>query len=372
MAVYPYVERMGRGPIVKHFDFRSDTLTLPSDKMRARMAEARVGDDYYREDPTIRALEDHAADLLGKEAALFVLSGTMGNLVSIRAQVPPGSAAIVSNTSHIHLNETGHLASICGLTSQATATPNGRFDVDLLEAVAPVPKPGSRPSVLNPRLKLICVENTHNGEGGRVLPLDYLARLSSFADGRGMVFHMDGARVFNAAVALGCAPSAVVAAVDSVSFCLSKGLGAPGGAIVAASRDVVEEARHWRQMVGGGMRQAGILAAAGLMALQENIEDLGADHANAKRLARGLIEAGLDVDSASVETNIVMAYVPAEFGPAVDFHAAMRKAGVFTLAPKGNRLRFVTHRDLSGADIELAVERLLQMTKSFKKRAEHV
>lgn len=357
---------------MKHLDFRSDTLTMPSDRMRARMAEASVGDDYYREDPTIRTLEDFAADLLGKEAALFVLSGTMGNLVSIRAQVPPGSAAIVSNTSHIHLNETGHLASICGLTSHPTATPDGRFDLDLLEAQAPVPKVGTRPSVLNPRLKLICVENTHNGEGGRVLPVDYLARLRSFADARGMVFHMDGARVFNAAVALGCSPAALVSNVDSVSFCLSKGLGAPGGAIVAASRDVVEEARHWRQMVGGGMRQAGILAAAGLMALQENIADLATDHANAKRLASGLIEAGLQVDGARTETNIVMAYVPAVFGAAADFHAAMQKAGVFTLPPKGNRLRFVTHRDLSSQDIDLAVQRVSLMTSAFRKRADHV
>lgn len=354
---------------MKYLDFRSDTLTMPGDRMRARMAEAPVGDDYYHEDPTIRALEDHAAELMGKEAALFVLSGTMGNLVSIRAQVPPGSAAIVSASSHLYLNETGHMASICGLTSHPMATPDGRFDLDALEAQ--VPKPDPRPSVLNPRPRLVCVENTHNGEGGRVLPVEYLTSLRSLADARQMVLHMDGARVFNAAVALGCPPAAVAAPVHSVSFCLSKGLGAPGGAIVAAARDIVDEARHWRQMVGGGMRQAGILAAAGLIALQENIADLGRDHDNARRLASGLIEAGLEVDLAKVETNIVMAYVPEAFGAPADFHARMKAAGIATLPPKGNRLRFVTHRDLSAPDIDLAVERMLQMTKSCK-RAEHV
>jgi threonine aldolase len=214
---------------LKILDFRSDTLTLPSDAMRARMAEASVGDDYYREDPTIRALEDYAADLLGKEAALFVLSGTMGNLVSIRAQVPAGSAAIVSSTSHIYVNETGHLASVCGLTSHPTLTPDGRYDLEALEAVAPHPKPGLRPSVLNPRLKLICVENTHNGEGGRCLDNDYLSQLREFATARDLVFHMDGARVFNAAVSLACKPAELVSHVDSVAFCLSKGFGAPGG-----------------------------------------------------------------------------------------------------------------------------------------------
>jgi threonine aldolase len=340
--------------------------------MRARMAEASVGDDYYREDPTIRALEDYAADLLGKEAALFVLSGTMGNLVSIRAQVPVGSAAIVSSTSHIHVNETGHLASVCGLTSHPTLTPDGRYDLEALEAVAPHPKPGLRLSVLNPRLKLICVENTHNGEGGRCLDNDYLSQLREFATARDLVFHMDGARVFNAAVSLACKPAELVSHVDSVAFCLSKGLGAPGGAIVAASRDVIEEARHWRQMVGGGMRQAGILAAAGLMALQENVEDLAIDQDNAKRLAHGLRDAGLDVDIAKVETNIVMAFTPEAWGSPADFHRKMTKIGVLTLPPKGNRLRFVTHRDLSNSDVVLGMERISKLSGSLERVRENV
>ncbi|MER8499400.1 GntG family PLP-dependent aldolase [Mesorhizobium sp. M1142] len=355
----------------RQLDFRSDTLTMPNKAMRACMAGAEVGDDYYREDPTIRALEEYAAELVGKEAALFVLSGTMGNLVSIRAQVPHGSAAIVSNSSHIHINETGHLAAVCGLTSHPLPTPDGRYPLELLTSFAPLLASNQRPSVLNPVLKLICVENTHNGEGGRCLDADYLTQVRDFASARGMVFHIDGARLFNAAVALSCKPSDLADPAHSVTFCLSKGLGAPGGAIVAGSRELIEEARRWRQMVGGGMRQAGIFAAAGLMALRENIDDLGIDHRNAKRLAAGLKEVGLEVSLSDVETNIVMAYVPDAFGDPRAFHILMAEAGVLVLQPKGKRLRFVTHRDLTGADIEAAVEQLHRITRSYKTGTYH-
>jgi threonine aldolase len=351
-------------------DFRSDTLTVPDERMRARMAQAPVGDDYYREDPSIRALEDYAAELLGKEAALFVLSGTMGNLVSVRAQVPAGSAAIVGVTSHIHLNETGHLASVCGISSHALPTPDGRYDLSTLNAG--FARPGGRPSVLNPQLKLICVENTHNGEGGRCLDAAYLASLRDFAKARDMTFHMDGARIFNAAVALGCTAASLAAEVDSLSLCLSKGLGAPGGAIVAGSQDVIEEARHWRQMIGGGMRQSGIMAAAGLMALEENIGSLAVDHDNAKALARGLINAGLTVDVGKVETNIVMAYLPESFGAPADFHREMAKAGVLTLGPKGKRLRFVTHRGVTAADVAMGIDRVSKLASEFAKRKANV
>lgn len=351
-------------------DLRSDTLTTPDKRMRARMAQAPVGDDYYREDPTIRALEERAADLLGKPAALFVLSGTMGNLVSIRTQIPPGSAAIVGNSSHIHLNEAGHLAMVCGITSHALPTPDGQYDIPALERN--YPKPAGRPSVLSPEMKLICVENTHNNEGGRCLEVGYLARIQAFAMARGMTVHMDGARLFNAAVALGRQVSELAEPVDSVSFCLSKGLGAPGGAIVAASTDVIEEARHWRQMIGGGMRQSGIIAAAGIMALEENIEGLAEDHHNAKELARGLANAGLRVDLDKVETNIVMAYVPETLRSPDDLHRQMARAGVLTLGPKGNRLRFVTHRGISAADVSACIERMSKLLNKSEKRKAHV
>lgn len=330
--------------------------------MRKCMADAEVGDDFYREDPTVTALEEAASDILGKEAALFVLSGTMGNLISIRAQVSPGKAAILSSTSHLHLNETGHLASICGLTSHPTRTQGGHYDLSALETQWPRLNSNSQPSVLNPVLGLICIENTHNGDGGRCVDLDHLQNTAAFASARSIAFHMDGARIFNASVSLGVSAADLVAQVDSVSFCLSKGLAAPGGAVVAGSREFIEEARHWRQMVGGGMRQAGVLAAAGLVALRENIEKLDEDHANAYRLAEGLAEAGFAVDLGGVQTNIVMAFLPEAFGASLEFHQDLTKVGVLTLPPKGNRLRFVTHADISRSDVDQALTRISRVT----------
>lgn len=326
------------------------------------MATAEVGDDYYREDPTVRELEDYTAELLGKEAALFVLSGTMGNLLSIRAQVPPGSAALVSSSSHLHLNETGHLASICGITSHPVPTPAGKYLMTDLEKNWPVPTGSQRGSVLNPRLKLIAIENTHNGEGGRCLDLAYLDKLGRFARERALTFHMDGARLFNAAVSLGVEASALAAPLDSISFCLSKGLGAPGGAMIVGDRDFIEEARHWRQMVGGGMRQAGVLAAAGLFALEQNIDRLGEDHVIARRLAEGLLSLGLTVDLSAVETNIVMAYLPSHLPSPATFHQLLTDENVLVLPPKGNRFRFVIHKDLSADDVDLALTRMGTIT----------
>ncbi|MCZ4354691.1 aminotransferase class I/II-fold pyridoxal phosphate-dependent enzyme [Roseovarius aestuarii] len=353
-------------------DFRSDTLTKPTKQMRERMADASVGDDFYGEDPTIRMLEERAALLLGKESALFVLSGTMANLVAIRAQVAPGSAAIVSASSHLHLNETGHLASIGGITSHPQPTPGGHFDLKALAKAYPVQKSNAKPSVLAPKLKAICIENTHNGEGGRCLGVHEMRLLADFANNRDLVFHMDGARLFNAAVALNCSPSDLVSPVDSVSFCLSKGLAAPGGAVLAASEDVINEARHWRQMVGGGMRQAGILAAAGLMALENNIERLSEDHDNAKLLAVGLREAGLNLTVDDVETNIVMAYLPESLGEPDTFHSLMRDIGVLTLPPKGNRFRFVTHRDVTRVHVEKAIQHLARLVSQVTEEMTHV
>ncbi len=351
-------------------DLRSDTLTRPNAAMRRRMATADVGDDFYREDPSVTAIEEYAAELLRKEAALFVLSGTMGNLVSIRAQVAPGKGAILSETSHLHLNETGHLASVCGLTSNPTRTDGGRYDLPALQARWPQPGRNARPSVLAPLLGLICVENTHNGDGGRCIGLEHLNDLAAFAKARAIVFHMDGARLFNASVALGVPVSEIAAPVDSVSFCLSKGLAAPGGAIVAGSADFVEEARHWRQMVGGGMRQAGVLAAAGLMALVENVGRLQEDHENARRLAQGLAELGLGVDLDGVETNIVMAFLPEALGAPAEFHRALREAGVLALPPKGNRMRFVTHADVGRSDIDLALSRISTLVSVCRRGVE--
>lgn len=340
-------------------DFRSDTLTKPDAAMRKAMAEAEVGDDFYREDPTVSELEHLSAEMLGKEAALFVLSGTMGNAVSVKAQLPHGSGAIVSANAHIQINEAGHLATLCGVTATALATPRGRFDLEALEIRLDA---GARRTVLNPGLRMICVENTHNAEGGRCLGSPYLTELAALAHRRHVIIHMDGARLFNAATALGESPACLARSADSVTFCLSKGLGAPGGSIVAGSREFVEEARHWRQMLGGGMRQAGLLAAAGLHALRNNVERLVEDHDNARRLARGLRELGLRVDE--VESNIVMAHVPAEMMAAADFFRMMVEAGIRTLPPKGTRMRFVTHKDVDAAAVDRAIELIAAIGKS--------
>lgn len=353
-------------------DFRSDTLTRPDAAMRKCMAGATVGDDFYREDPTTRKLEERAAEILGKEAALFVLSGTMGNLVSIRAQVSPGKAVILGETSHIHLNETGHLASVCGLSSHPVKTIGGCFDIEELTLRWPVKARDARPSVLNPVLGLIAIENTHNRDGGRCVGLQHISEIAKFARARSLMFHMDGARLFNASVSLGVSPAALVEDVDSVSFCLSKGLAAPGGAVIAGTADFIEEARHWRQMVGGGMRQSGVLAAAGLMALERNIPRLQDDHDAAKRLAAGLSDNGLVVDLDTVETNIVMAFVPKALGDPRLFHRELVSAGVLVLPPNGNRLRFVTHADVSHADVEEALRRVSALTSHNRRKLHEV
>ncbi|MFD2207551.1 threonine aldolase family protein [Kiloniella antarctica] len=343
---------------MRRVDFRSDTLTKPSEEMRHCMANAEVGDNFYGEDPTVRKLEDHVAELLGKEAALFVLSGTMGNLISVRSQVSPGKAMILSETSHLHLNETGHLASVCGLTSYPVQTIHGYFDLDMLNERWLVIPAGSHPSILSPSLGGIAVENTHNGDGGCCVSLDHIQAISEFAKARSIPLHMDGARLFNASISLGATPADLVQDVDSVSFCLSKGLAAPGGALIAGRADFIEEARHWRQMVGGGMRQAGIFAASGLFALRYNVDRLREDHHVAQKLAKGISEMGLSVNLSAVDTNIVMCFIPPELGDPNDFYNDLRDVGVFVLPPKKNRLRFVTHADVSENDIDMALAQI--------------
>lgn len=357
---------------MKIIDFRSDTITRPSDAMRKCMASADVGDDFYGDDPTTKRLEERAAETLGKEAALFVISGTMGNLVSIRAQVSPGKAAVVGETSHMHLNETGHLASVCGLTSHPVKTTGGCFNVDELKARWPASQPGTRPSVLNPVLGLIAVENTHNRDGGRCVDLEHIRAVGEFARARSLTFHMDGARLFNASVSLRVPSAALVEDVDSVSFCLSKGLAAPGGAVIVGAKDFIDEARHWRQMVGGGMRQSGVLAAAGLMALGQNIERLQDDHDNAQRLATGLSETGLVIDINAVETNIVLAFVPDCYGDPKRFYQELRDVGVLVLPPNRNRIRFVTHADVSRADVDEALRRVSTLTSHHRREPNEV
>lgn len=336
-------------------DLRSDTITRPTPDMRRAMAEADVGDDFYREDPTVRRLEERAADILGKEDAILVLSGTMGNLVSILTQVPHGASVIVEESAHIFINESGHLASVCGVTARPVRGKDGFLAEEQIEGAV------FRGSVLNPPTHLLCLENTHNAAGGRCLPPERMEALAGTARRLGLRIHVDGARIFNASVALGVSVADLVSSADSMTFCLSKGLGAPVGSLVCGSRPLVAEARHWRQMVGGGMRQAGVFAAAGLVALDHGIERLAEDHANARLLARHLVDVGLPADPEAVETNMVFVEIPPEVMPAAEFVAAIAREGVTINPPKGRRVRFVTHRDVDAAVVRVAAERIARV-----------
>jgi threonine aldolase len=288
--------------MMQQLDFRSDTVTHPTPAMRQAMANAPLGDDVYGEDPTVNALETKAAAMLGKEAGLFVASGTMGNIASCLAHANRGEEAILGEDAHIYLWETGSLASLGGIVPHTLPTDElGRMDLTrVAEAVR-----GSDDH--HPETKLICVENSYGAKNGMPVPLAYFAGIRQIADTHNLVVHMDGARLFNAATALGAPVADVVANVDSVSFCLSKGLCAPVGSIICGSRDFIRKARRVRKSLGGGMRQAGVLAAAGLIALDEIVPRLNEDHVRAQRLAQGLATIeGVVIDPACIQTNIVM------------------------------------------------------------------
>lgn len=342
---------------MKVIDLRSDTVTRPTPAMRRAMAEAEVGDDFYGDDPTVRALEERAAALLGKPAALLVLSGTMGNLVSLLASCQRGDAVLLAANSHIGMNEGGNIAVLAGLMPAIVQDPLGlRLPEQVLAAVRP-------PSLLTPPMTLVCLENTHNAAGGSCLDAAATRALCDVAHANGCRVHLDGARLFNAAVALGVAASELVDPIDSVTFCLSKGLGCPAGSIVAGDRDFVARARRWRQPIGGGMRQAGIMAAAGLVALDQMIDRLAVDHANARRLAGFVGEAGLNLDG-PVQTNLVFAEVPAGTMDAGALVAELGRRGVRINPPRGRRIRFVTHADVSAADIEQAGQILVAAVRA--------
>lgn len=335
----------------RFIDLRSDTVTMPTPAMRTAMASAEVGDDVYGEDPTVNRLEAEAAALVGKEAAVFVPSGTMGNLAAVLAQCPAGHEALVGDESHIFYYEAGGASALGGVVYRTLPTqPDGTLP---LEAIAA----GIRPPNLHfAPAALICLENTHNRCGGVVVPPEYFADVAAMAARHGLAVHLDGARLFNAAVASGLPATAWTTHVSSVQFCLSKGLAAPVGSMVAASRPVTDRIRRFRKMLGGGMRQAGVLAAAGLVALHEMVERLADDHANARRLAEGLASlGGLRIDLASVHTNIVI-FALEHPSWREDFLAATRAAGVLLTDMGGGKLRAVTHAGVTLDDCLRAVE----------------
>ena len=324
-------------------DLRSDTVTKPSAAMREAMARAEVGDDVFGDDPTVNHLQEVAADIMGKEAAIFVPSGTMGNLSALLAHCGRGQEALIGDESHIYHYEAGGASALGGIPYHPLPTNvHGEIPLDLL-ANAMRPAYDAHAAMTG----VICLENTHNRCGGVVLSLEYMAQVKAFADERGIPVHLDGARVFNAAVALGVDVREIAQHVTSIQFCLSKGLGAPIGSVVAGSRDFIKRVHRWRKMLGGGMRQVGVIAAAGMTALTESPQRLHEDHANARMIAQQLAAIPqIELDLASVQTNIIVFGLRDTTMTIPDFIAKLKEQGVLVV-PFKDRIRAVTHCDVS-------------------------
>ena len=329
-------------------DLRSDTVTRPSPAMLEAMAAAVVGDDVFGEDPEAIALQDEVAGLLGQEAALFVPSGTMANEVAIRTHTEPGDEIIVELRSHVFAHEGGGPAALSGVCIRTLPARRGILDPDDVEAaIRNAPDGGHQPYT-----RLICLENPSNEGGGSVYPLDVLDAHLALARERGIRTHLDGARVLNASVAQGVKPARIAAGFDTVSLCLSKGLGAPVGSLLAGSAELIERAHRFRKMFGGGMRQVGYLAAAGRYAIEHNVARLAQDHSHARLLAEAAVEAGARVDMEAVQTNMV--YLEVEDAPALV--KALHAQGVLCFALGRDRVRLVTHLDLPLEGINHACE----------------
>jgi threonine aldolase len=329
-------------------DLRSDTMTRPTPEMRKAMAEAEVGDDVFSEDPTVNRLEEMAADRLGKEAAVLVSSGTMGNLVSELVHCGRGEEMILGNHAHSFFFEQGGSAAVGGIHPRTIANqPDGKLALEDIRAAI------RDDNIHFPRTRLIVLENTHNLCNGYPLDLEYMEAVGQIARDHGLKIHVDGARFFNAAIALGIDPSDLAAQADSISFCLSKGLAAPVGSMVCGSQEFVNEARRARKLVGGGMRQAGILAAAGVVALSQMVDRLADDHANAKKLAEGLASTpGIAIDPDQIKSNIVFFDLIQNGMTAQQLVAQLEAEGVRMLPVGPQRIRAVTHYHIAPEDIE--------------------
>ena len=332
-------------------DLRSDTVTLPTPAMREAMYRAEVGDDVYGEDVTVNRLEALSAERLGMEAALFVVSGTMGNLVALLSHCGRGDEVIFGTVSHTFLFEAGGSAALGGIHHNTVPNqPDGTLRLEDIEAAI------RADNVHFPRTRLVCLENTHNRCGGAVLTAAYTQAVCDLAHDHDLSVHVDGARIFNAAIALGVEVRELVRDVDSVTFCLSKGLAAPVGAVLCGSAEFIREARRWRKAVGGGMRQAGVIAAAGIVALEEMVDRLAEDHANARRLAVGLAEVpGIGIDPTAVQTDIVIFYVDPARASAADLVAALRQRGVQVSAISLSSIRAVTHFGVTAGDVDAVI-----------------
>jgi threonine aldolase len=328
-------------------DLRSDTVTKPSAAMRRAMAEAEVGDDVFAEDPTVRKLEETVAGLLGKEAALYVPTGSMANQISIRVHAPPATEVILEARAHIFNNEMAAMAALSGLLPRPVTTSDGILTAALAEAVIQAESP------IRPRTSLICVENTHNHWGGRTMPAEASEALRELSERRRLPLHLDGSRLWNAHVASGIALKELARGFATVNVCFSKGLGAPVGSAVTGSRDAIAEARRIRKLFGGGMRQAGVIAAAALVSLQ-NIGRLAEDHARARKLAAAVAEIKeLEFDLSKVETNIVI-FRFKDKRPVAPTVRSFADRGVLVSSISATEIRMVTHLDVDDAGIERA------------------
>jgi threonine aldolase len=337
-------------------DLRSDTVTRPTAAMRRAMAEAAVGDDVYGEDPTVNELERRVAELLGHEAALFTPTGSMANQLGVRLLVRPGQELLCDAAAHVVRAELGAAAALSGITTRTWTAPDGRVDA---EVVAGMMRPDAGPYFVS--TAAVVVENTHNFGGGTVQPLDEVERLRELTRGAGVAMHLDGARLWNAHVATGVPLATYGRLFDTVSVCLSKGLGAPVGSVLASSAERVAEARVWRKRLGGGMRQTGVLAAAGLHALDHHVERLADDHARARRLADAVAEVapGL-VDPAAVETNIVVLETPG----AGELVRRCREQDVLVSQLDQRHARVVTHLDVDDEQVEQAAKVLREAARA--------
>ncbi|MHC1578365.1 MAG: low-specificity L-threonine aldolase [Dehalococcoidia bacterium] len=334
-------------------DLRSDTFTHPTAEMRRAMFEAEVGDDVYGEDPTVNRLEAMAAEMVGKEAALFTTSGTQSNLIAVLTQTHHGDEVIMGDEAHILWYEVGAAATLGGVILRTVPNDSrGRLSLDDVDRTI------RGKGIHYPETTLLCLENTHNRCGGMVLTVDYTDEICNLAHTRGLKVHLDGARIFNAAVALSVPASALTRNSDSIALCLSKGLSAPVGSLLCGDRNFIERARKFRKMLGGGMRQAGIIAAAGIVALEGMVDRLAEDHANAKRLAQGLAGInGITLAQDDIPTNIVMFRLSPPLSPA-EFVEALDRAGVKIGLRDGRLFRAVTHRMVSSSDIDEALARI--------------
>jgi len=341
-------------------NIRSDTQTLPSPEMRRAIFEAELGDDTYGEDPTVKRLEALAAEMTGMEASLLVMSGTMGNLAALMAHATPGDEVFLDLDSHIFYYEIGGIANIAGLMPMPVASPGGMMDPDALRGAI------RSPNLHYPRPKVLCLENTHNRSGGRLVPLDLHNELCAIGRENGLKIHLDGARIFNAAVAARVPVSAFTENVDSLMFCLSKGLGCPLGSMLCGSKEFIAEADRARKRLGGGMRQAGIMAAAGVYALENNVERLIDDHKSARRLAEGVNEIpGLSVDMKTVESNMIYVDHRETKLSNGEFLGLIKRYGVLASGRPPHHIRVVTNLHHTPDVVEEVLRRLRRAVDSL-------